>query len=84
MATALNDTAGPGTPMPVRPFHSRPRRVEQVIKLPPAVRLRLRACAAFLDVEISELSEVAITRYLDELDRDRGTRGETPLPRPGA
>lgn len=82
MAFPSHDGPGQPDPLAVRPAPRRPRRFEQVIKLPLDLRQRLRASAAFLDVEISELSEVAITSYLDALDRDRAARGEGPLPRP--
>ena len=82
MATQTLDRPDPRGPLAVRPAPRRPKRFEQVIKLPLDVRQRLRASAAYLDVEISELSEVAISSYLDALDCDRASRGESPLPRP--
>jgi hypothetical protein len=55
-------------------------RLYQSVKLPPALRRRLRICAALLEKEISELVEEAIGRYLDEVDRQRRAQGLGPIP----
>ena len=62
----------------------RPERTYQAAKLTRPVRLRLRMWAGFLDKEISELVEEAITAHLDQLDRERQRRGLPPLPLPEA
>lgn len=57
-------------------------RASQSVKLPVQVRQRLRLWAAFLDQEISELVEEAVTKHLNELDQRRAQRGLPPLPEP--
>jgi hypothetical protein len=63
------------------PEDAAPRdRLYQTVKLPPALRRRLRICAALLEKEISEVVEEAIGRYLDEVDRARRAQGLGPIP----
>jgi hypothetical protein len=57
-----------------------PQRLDQAVKLSPEVRHRLRVAAAFLEVEISELVQEAITGHLNRLDQERRKRGLAPLP----
>ena len=61
---------------------TRPARTTQSVMLSPELRQRLRVWAAFRGVEISQLVEEAVESHLDELDRDRETRGLPPIPRP--
>lgn len=61
---------------------TRPRRIQQSIKLSPHARQRLRLAAVFLEREISAMVEEAVTRYLDELKRERKEQGLPPIPDP--
>lgn len=61
---------------------TRPVRATQSVMLSPELRQRLRVWAAFRGIEISQLVEEAVERYLDELDGDREARGLAPIPRP--
>lgn len=57
-------------------------RSHQSVKLPEALRGRLRMWAAFLNKEISEIVEEAVAARLDQLDRKRARQGEAPIPDP--
>lgn len=57
-------------------------RSHQSVKLPRQLRQRLRLWAAFLDKEISEVVEEAVTKHLDDLERQRAERKLPPLPSP--
>lgn len=57
-------------------------RSHQSVKLPRQLRQRLRLWAAFLDQEISEVVEEALTKHLDHLERQRAERNLPPLPIP--
>lgn len=61
---------------------SPPVRSHQSVKLPRQLRQRLRLWAAFLDKEISEVVEEAVTKHLDDLERQRAERKLPPLPSP--
>ena len=47
-------------------------------------RQRLRMWAAFLDRDVSDVVQEAVTGYLDRLDREREKQGLPPLPIPSA
>lgn len=72
--------AGPRAALSARLYPRKPRRFPQIVLLPAEVRSWVRASAESLDVEISELAEGALRRYLGELDHDRRARGLPPLP----
>jgi hypothetical protein len=57
------------------------RRANQSVKLPQPVRERLRMWSAYLDKEISEIVEEAVTKHLNELDKRREQRGLPAIPR---
>ena len=69
---------------PARRAGSSARRLSQSIRIAPELRQRLRIWAAYLDQELSEVVEEAVTAHLDALDRDRAARGLAPIPRPEA
>ena len=69
---------------PARRAGSSARRLSQSIRIAPELRQRLRIWAAYLDQEISEVVEDAVTAHLDALDRDREERGLAPMPLPDA
>lgn len=73
--------AAPTGPLSPRLYPRKPKRVPQIVLLPPDVRAWVKACAERLDVEISELAEAALYHYLDALDRDRQAHGLAALPR---
>lgn len=60
----------------------KPERPHQSVKLLRRLCQRLRLWAAFLGKGISEIVEEAVTRHLDDLERDRAERRLPPLPRP--
>lgn len=57
-------------------------RIQQSIKLSPHARQRLRLAAVFLEREISGMVEEAVTRYLDDMKRERKEQGLPPIPEP--
>ena len=61
---------------------ARPERIQQSMTLPRHLRQRLRLAAVFLERQISDMAEEAISRYLDQLQRDRKSQGLAPIPEP--
>jgi hypothetical protein len=52
------------------------------VKLSAACRRRLKLSAAYLEREISQIVEDAVTEYLDRTDQQRQAQGLPLLPRP--
>jgi len=64
------------------PVGERTPRLHQSVRFSPPLRRRLRLWAAFLDREISEIVEDAVTAHLDTLESERAERRLPPLPDP--
>jgi hypothetical protein len=63
-----------------RPQPGEEPRAQQTLYLRASLRKRLRVAAAILDVEISNLVDDALTRYLDDLNAKRVAQGQPLLP----
>lgn len=60
------------------------RRVQMSVQVAPELRQRLRLTAVFLERELSEIVEEAITNHLGQIDRERREQGLKPIPKPEA